>query len=112
MVDAKTFKDTVLNKGYISLDDGELFYVMARVNKENFPDMWDKLEKQLKDEGKYNYYIGMICHTNKPPFQSENLPVYGSREKFITKWFKETPNDILRSDIRCKDMGLLKRANN
>lgn len=101
----------IKNKGFVKLDNGELFYKANLVNKVSFPDMSDKLIQQLKEEGLYDSsFIGYITSDiNKGSM--EMLPIYETKtkDKYETKWFKSTVDEVIKADLKDKNMGLLKR---
>jgi hypothetical protein len=111
MIDRKTFKEMVIKNGSIPLNGGESFYSVVKINKKNFPDMGNGLVKQLKDEGKYNDYIGFISPQSKAPYSTTYLPIYGSSERYVTKWFTKTKEKAMEGDLRSREMCLLNRAN-
>jgi hypothetical protein len=79
-MDRQSFKQQVLNNGYITIDsDGALNYVVTKINDNNFRDINPTLKKQLEDEGKYNSWIGFITHEKQPPYTVQALPIYGKR---------------------------------
>jgi hypothetical protein len=107
---SQMFKEKVLREGYIPIDDGNLFYVVARINITNFKDMGESLIKQLEYEDKYDNYIGFLSRTANPPYTVQMLPIYGSSLKYITKWFRKDAEECIKDDLRSKQMCLLKRA--
>lgn len=107
---SQMFKEKVLRDGYIPLDDGDLFYVVARINTTNFEDMGKGLIEQLKNEDKYDDYIGFLSYSADPPYTVEMLPIYGSSSKYITKWFRKDAEECIKRDLSDKGMRLLKRA--
>jgi len=110
-LDRQSFKQQVLNNGYITIDsDGALNYVVTKINDNNFRDINPTLKKQLEDEGKYNSWIGFIT-SEQAPYSIQCLPIYGSATRYITKWFTNTAEQAIDQDLRDKQMGLLQRAN-
>lgn len=107
----KKFIETVLQNGYITIDQGQYFFVVTQINKENFPDMDEKLEEQLNNEGKYNGWIGFIDNNSQAPFSVQALPIYGSYQSFITEYVKYTAEGAAEYDLSDRQMQLLKRAN-
>lgn len=108
--DAQLFKEKVLRDGHIAIDGGEIYYVVARINTDNFNDMGDKLIAQLKCEGKYDYYIGFLSRNAEPPYTVQMLPIYGNAERYVTKWFATTPENAISSDLRDRQLCIVKRA--
>ena len=106
-------EEKVLRDGYIALDSGrgeELYYVVCRINTDNFKDIGENLIAQLKEENKYNDYIGFLSYNAFPPYSVQMLPIYGNATKYVTKWFTETAEETIRKDIRNKETCLLQRA--
>lgn len=94
--------------GIVPIDDGNMFYVVTQVNDSTFDNLPDQLKEQLKSEGKTNYYVAFIT-SNRIPFSIDILPIYGSADKFVTKWFYYDMDEAIQSDLRDKWMGLYKR---
>ena len=59
------------------------------------------LKQNLKEDGLYNnLYIGMYIDENKkPPYSILTLPIYGSRDRYITKWFHRTKEEAIKDSI-------------
>jgi hypothetical protein len=111
-IDRNTFKQTVLNNGYIQLDsDGKYFYIVTEINDQNFNDISPKLKEQLENEGKYGSYIGFVDSKNTPLYSVQMLPIYGNSQSYVTKWFTDTAEEAIDNDLRSRQMALLKRAN-
>jgi hypothetical protein len=107
----KTFTQIVIDNGSIPIDkDGDLTFVVAQINEENFRDINSLFKEQLEAEGKYNSWISFIT-SEQAPYSISSLPIYGSAEKYVTKWFRDTPEKTIERDLNDKWMGLLKRAN-
>lgn len=107
-----SLKKQVLDNGFIIIDkDGEYKFVVAQINNEIFNDMSSKLITQLKDEGKYNSWIGFIEYKNQVSYSTQMLPIYGNSKNYVTKWFTNTPEEAIDQCLRDRQMGLLKRAN-
>ena len=107
-------KKIVLDNGYIPIDNRKdnLYYVVAKINDDNFGDIPPKLKEQLKDEGLYNRaYIGFMSYSAKPPYTVQMLPIYGDSKRYVTKWFTSNPGAAIDHDLSERYMKLLKRAN-
>lgn len=108
----KSFKQQVLNEGSITIDnDGEYIFVVTQINDKNFKDISPKFKQQLENEGKYNSWIGFITYNEEGPYSTNMLPIFGDPNKYVTKWFKNTPEEAIDQDLNSRSMGLLKRAN-
>lgn len=101
----------IKEKGYVEIDNGELFYKVSLANEINFPDMTPKLKIQLKDENLYNNsYIGYIsCDIGVDSIT--RLPLYGGKklDKYETKWFKKTEEEVVKLDLRDKNLDIINR---
>lgn len=107
-----SFIKQVLNEGSINIDnDGKYIFVVTRINNENFKDVTPKLQQQLEDEGKYNSWIGFITYNEEGPYSTNMLPIFGDPNKYVTKWFTNTPEESIDQNLRDRQIGLLKRAN-
>lgn len=108
----KSIKEYLLNNKYINLDnDGQCNFIVTQVNEENFCDINPKLKQQLEDEGKYNSWIGFITYGNQHPYSIQALPIYGSSQQYITKWFTNEIETTIDQCLNDRQMKLLKRAN-
>lgn len=108
----QSFKQEVLQNGYITLDkDGGYSFVVAQINEENFSDITPKLKQQLEEEGKYNWWIGFLTSKVEQPYTVQLLPIYGDSKKYVTKWFAKTAEEAIEIDLKDKQTELLKRAN-
>ena len=102
---------TLLRKynGEIPLDtDGSHVYMVKTITEDNFDDIPETLTKQLKAEGKSNYYISCIAYKGRER-TINNLPLYGNANKFVTKWLTPNMEDCVNHDVRDKWMGLYNR---
>ena len=106
------FIETLKNEGFVMLDeDGRYKYLCLKVNTDNF-NLTEDFVEQLKKQNKYNYYIGFICDSSySKPFDQSLLPIYGSSDEWITKWFKYSVDDAVMPDLNDRSLKLLKRAN-
>lgn len=78
--------DTLRTKGRIKLSWG--YFIVTRLNIENFPDMPQSLVDQLKREGLYNGFTTYeYKELKEPPFSYYGLPVFGNPKVWVTKWF-------------------------
>lgn len=109
-IDQRTFIQKVLQDGFIPLDKGSNRFVVAQINDKNFTDINDKLRTQLEEEGKWNYWIGFIWWKDSDRYSIRALPIYGSSNRYVTKWFTKTPEDAIRQSLSDKDMKLLQRV--
>jgi hypothetical protein len=110
-MDKKSFKQVVLSNNCIPIDNGELTFVIARINDENFRDISPRFKEQLKNENKYNSWIGFITHEKQLPYTVQMLPIYGRSDKYVTKWFTKTPEETIDQCLKDKGVCLLNRAN-
>lgn len=106
----KTFIEEVKQKGFIDIGD-DWIYICLPCTTENFK-LSEMLEKQLKSEWKYGYYIGAIYpKKSEKPYTQDMLPIFGDPKKYVTKWFGSTFEEVISRDLRDRGMTLLKSAN-
>ena len=92
----------------IPLDaDGTIKYKVVAVDKDHIIDMSEKLEQQLKQEGKYGWYT--TCCSSHIDTREQDLPIFGDSNKFVTKWLVRDYGDAVQSDLRDRSMGLYNR---
>lgn len=101
------FRDYMMNNERLNLTDGR-FVAVLPVTTENF-ELDNSLEKQLKEEGKYGWYIGIIyTDTFNKPYPMNTLPVFGDDNEWITSWFTKDKESQIDSLIDGnKDSGIL-----
>ena len=95
----KEIKEKLNKDKYIKLKGG--FYRIFQANESTIES--SALLEQLKDEGKYNYWIATYDFKSKNPeflVSNEVLPIYGNSEKYITKWFYKDYDIALRTALR------------
>ena len=75
-------------------------YVLVPANDE-YLKMNDLLKQNLKEDGLYdNSYIGMYIDENeKPPYSTYMLPIYGNKDRYVTKWFRRTKEEAIKDSI-------------
>lgn len=101
---------TILKKRdfIIPLDsDGEIKYKVITVDKEHVIDMSEKLEKQLKQEGKYGWYV--TCFSDHAEIREMDLPIFGNPDKFVTRWLYRDYEEAVQHDLRERGIGLYDR---
>ena len=92
----------------IPLDsNGKYKYHVISLDKDHVSDMSDKLEQQLKREGKYGWYVTVFTNNNE--ISEIDLPIFGDPDKFVTKWLYRDYSDAVQSDLRTKSMYLYDR---
>ena len=92
----------------IPLDaDGTIKYKVVAVDKDHIIDMSEKLEQQLKQEGKYGWYT--TCCSSHIDTREQDLPIFGDSNKFVTKWLVRDYGDAVQSDLRDRSMRLYNR---
>ena len=92
----------------IPLDkEGQTKYVVKPIDTDNFTDLPKQLIDQLKDEGKYGYYVS-FCATDDID-SCRYLPIYGSSDRYVTKWLYASPEDCVNHDLRDKWMAIYDR---
>lgn len=84
--------------------DVNLFYVVVKLNEEQI-NMTEAFKKQLIDEGKYdNSYVGFMTNETKAPYHMNNLPIFGDRNKYVTKFFVRTQDEAVNHDLRQRSL--------
>ena len=112
-VTRKTLKEEVLDKGFVMLDsvNDTFYYVVVKANDDNI-EMTEKFKNQLLDEGLYDdSFIGVVTDRLRDLYPMDFFPIYGERDRYATKWFKRTPEEVIDSDLKDRNMKLLARAN-
>lgn len=88
--------------------DGSRKFCVVPVDKEHIPDMTQRLEDQLKEEGKLGYYVGMIMPVSWEPCM-DFLPIYGRTDKYETKWLRRYIEDAVADELKDRGSELYKR---
>lgn len=92
-------KEKLTNDGFIKLRSG--YYRIVKANEETIESK--ALLQQLKDEGKYNYWISVYDYETKStnaPMPNEVLPIFGNPDKYITKWFYKDFDSALNQALK------------
>ena len=63
-------------------------------------DMTNKLREQLEDEDKMYYWCDGLVDSIGDTLSVNVLPIYGLRDRYETKYFTETRDEIIRQLIR------------
>ena len=97
-----------------SMDGGEKFYCVRRLNHDNFDlSQRPNFLKQITDEGLYNRsFVSVIADKDKldKKFSVDSLPIFGRTDKYETKWLRcYSPEDTVEQDFRDRRMSLKKR---
>lgn len=98
-------------EGPVQIDDN-LYYRIVKLN-ENEVNMSDQFKEQLKKEGLYNNsYVSVLSYTHEKdnPAKMEDLPIYGSPTRYVTKHLTYNKEDAIKKDLAERSRGLLKRA--
>ena len=101
----------IADKEIVPLDIIGLFYRVAKANDDNI-EMTEMFKKQLIEEGLYNNsYISAFVHSSDPSvkIEQDSLPIYGSDEKYVTKWFTSTPEETVLQELNDRQMQLKRR---
>lgn len=109
-VTSKSILDMVLKEPVPLGKDGNLKFVVCKVDNQHFKDLPDGLVNQLKRSGKYGSYVGFIAPQSEP-YSYDVLPIFGSTTEWVTKWCKDNPVDAAKDIIRDRGIGVVKRAN-
>ena len=81
--------------------NGRQFYFTVHQVKD-ICDMTEKFREQLENEGKMHYYCEGLVNSAGETLAMEALPIYGHYDRYETKWFKETVNEVIRNVVRDK----------
>lgn len=95
----KQIKEKLKTDGFIKLSRG--YYRLVQANEETIDN--PRLLKQLKEEGKYNYWISVYdfkTKTTTAPLSTVVLPICGDPNKYITKWFYKDFNAALKQAVK------------
>lgn len=96
----KQVKSDGIHINIISSHGNSAWYNICRLDKVKMP---DDLREQLEHEGKSMYYCSYISSDKYCTPNADKLPIFGNSDKYITKWFYETPVDVLKQDLRDRD---------
>lgn len=106
-------KIELLNKGFIKIENeySNGYFKLIQANENTLGQNTEKLLEQLKNEGKYNSWIGVYnfnTESENAPVDLDRLPVYGDPNKFVTKWFCKDKNQAVTNSLRSlKQMGAI-----
>lgn len=89
-------------------ENGSSKFCVVPVDKEHIPDMPQRLEDQLKAEGKLGYYVGIIMPVTWEPCM-DVLPIYGRTDKYETKWLCKYIEDAIDDELQDRGTKLYKR---
>lgn len=95
----KQIKEKLKTDGFIKLSRG--YYRLVQANEETIDN--PRLLKQLKEEGKYNYWISVYdfkTKTTTEPLPTVVLSICGDPDKYITKWFYKDYNTALKQAVK------------
>ena len=108
----KSFIQLALENGKVMLDkEGDINFVVTQINDTNFNDISPKLMEQLKNENKYNLWIGFITSKMQAPYSIQSLPIFGNSNRYILKHFQNSAENAINDDLNDRSIKLLKRAN-
>ena len=103
--------DYIKENSFFPLVDGKHFYFIVPVDDEHI-EMDSEFREQLEREGYYGEYCisGILSsEAAKLPINMSWLPIYGSSNRFETKWFAYSYDDCFAKDLRDRMMKLSKR---
>lgn len=95
----REIKKKLKTDGFIKLRLG--YYRLVQANEETIDN--PRLLKQLKEEGKYNYWISVYdfkTKTTTASLPTVVLPICGDPNKYITKWFYKDFNTALKQAVK------------
>ena len=103
--------DYIKENSFFPLVDGKHFYFIVPVDDE-YIEMDPEFREHLEREGYYGEYCisGILSsEAAKLPIDMTYLPIYGSPDRFDTKWFAYSYDDCFAKDLRNRIMKLSKR---
>lgn len=68
--------------------------------------MTSMFRDQLEDEGKMHYWCDGLVDSVGDSLSMNVLPIYGLRDRYETKWFTETRDEVIRKALREKNRNL------
>jgi len=89
-------------------EDGEVKYVVVAVTKGHVVDMTKKFYEQLREEGKYGYYVAVF--TRKEEITMNDLPIFGRKDKYVTKWLYRNYEDAVQHGLSERELCLYDRV--
>ena len=96
----------------VPVDKGDLLYYCLSLTPKNFPSAPEDFWKQLEREGKDGWFVDFFCKPNiKPKDRFQYLPVYGSSNTYVTKWFYPSIEKCVSATVREGGIGLIRRVN-
>lgn len=108
-------KKDVLNyikeHSFFPLTGGNYSYFIVPVDDEHI-EMTPKFKEQLENEGYYgeSYISGILSASEAElPISMNWLPIYGSSNRFETKWFSRSYDGCFAKDLQDRMMKLSKR---
>lgn len=72
-------------------------------------DMTSMFREQLEDEDKMHYWCDGLVDSAGDALSMNILPIYGRRDRYETKWFTETRDEVIRKALREKNRNLYNR---
>ena len=69
-------------------------------------DMTNKFREQLEDEDKMYCWCDGLVDSIEDTLSMNVLPIYGLRDRYETKWFTETRDELIRKALRDKNRNL------
>lgn len=89
----------------LTVYDAQIRYFTVQQVKD-ICDMTSMFREQLEDEGKMHYWCdGLVNSVGDSPSMNV-LPIYGLRDRYETKWFTETRDELIRKALREKNRNL------
>ena len=80
------------------------FFTVQQVK--DIRDMTNMFREQLEDEGKMHYWCDGLVDSRGDALSMNVLPIYGLRDRYETKWFTKTRDEVIRKALREKNRNL------
>lgn len=95
----KLVDQALSNSNLVICESRDSSYRLIQANEETIiGNGADKLLTQLRDEGVYDSWVGVISDASKTsgPVNINYLPVFGRADKFVTKWFSTDRSEAIK----------------
>lgn len=103
-------KKELLNNGFVKVDEKN-YYKLIQANEFNLDSSCESLLKQLKEDGKYNYYIPVYnfnVQSATDLVHIDRLPVFGDSKKWVTRWFYQSKENAVKKALQgLKEIGFI-----
>ena len=88
--------------------DAQIRYFTVQQVKDIY-DMTNIFREQLEDKDKMHFWCDGLVDSVGDALSMNVLPIYGLRNRYETKWFTETRDEVIRKALREKNRNLYDR---